>query len=521
MIELKKIDLIVFSLYFLAFIFLGLYAGRKHKSDARDFFITRNRLPWYIIGFSIIASGISSEQFLGTVGFAFSHGISVANWEWGNGPSLLILVFLFIPFYLRKNVMTMPHFLEKRYDGKVRTLFALIAMVIYIFINLAGVTYAGGFALHTILGINKLAAIWLIAGFAGFFVIYGGMEGLAWTNVFQACMLLASGLFVTAIGIATVPGGIHAILGAGDRAHLILPASDPDIPWTGLIAIVLSTNIWYYCTSQNINQSTLGAKNEWHAKIGVIFTGILWLLIPFADTFPGMIAHALDPGIVPDSAFPYVINRLIPAGITGIMLAVLCASVITAIQAGINGVSTIFTFDFYKRFFNPDASEKNLILAGRIFAATVLIIGALWAPMVGNFGQIFSYFQQCWAFIAIPIAVTFVAGLVSKKIHARAAYLTLMLTFPMLVVPYFLNILKIGWNPYNIAAIMILPVILFIILASWILKRKELESDMVWAPAMNRLPETIVTGNYPVYKRVSFWATIMILLYISAYVIFW
>ena len=327
--------------------------------------------------------------------------------------------------------------------------------------------------------------------------------------------------FVTAIGIMTVPGGFHAIIGNGERAHLILPASNPDIPWTGLIAIILSTNIWYYCTSQNINQSTLGAKDEWHAKIGVIFTGILWLLIPFADTFPGMIAHTLNPGIVPDSAFPYVINRLIPKGLTGVMLAVLCASVITAIQAGINGVSTIFTFDFYKRFLNRDASEKNLILTGRIFAASVLIVGALWAPMVGGFGQIFSYFQQCWAFVAIPIAVTFVAGLLSKRIHSRAAYATLLLTFPMLVVPYFLNFLHIKMNPYNVAGILLVCSILFITLASFLIKRKEPESDMIWAPAMNRLPEAAISGTYPFYKRVSFWATVMILLYALAYVIFW
>jgi SSS family solute:Na+ symporter len=521
MTAINKPDLVVFVFYFVAFISLGLYAGRKRKSDARDFFITQNRLPWYVIGFSIIASGISSEQFLGTVGFAFSHGISVANWEWGNGPSILVLVFLFIPFYLRRNVVTMPQFLEKRYDGRVRTLFAMIAMVVYIFINLAGVTYAGGYALYTIFGINKILAIWIIAAFAGFFVIYGGMETIAWTNVFQASMLLASGLLVTIIGIIKVPGGFNAILGEGERAHLILPANDPDIPWTGLLAVIFSTNIWYYCTSQNINQSTLGARDEWHAKIGVIFTGILWLLIPFADTFPGMIAYALDPGIEPDSAFPFIINRLIPTGLTGIMLAVLCASVITAIQAGINGVSTIFTFDFYKRFINPEASERNLIRTGRIFAAIVLLTGALWAPVVGSFGQIFSYFQQCWAFIAVPIAVTFVAGLLSGKIHSRAAYLTLLLTFPMLAVPYFLNFFDVKMNPYNIAGILLVATILFIILMSFILKRNEPESEMVWTKQMNKLPESAVKENAPFYKRVGFWAAIMVGLYIAVYAIFW
>ena len=524
MIQLRTADYFVFGLYFLAFIGIGLWSGRKKKTNARDFFITQNRLPWYVIGFSLIAAGISSEQFLGTVGFAYSHGLSVANWEWLNGPSILVLVFLFIPFYLKKKIVTMPQFLEKRFDSRVRTLFAIITILVYVFINLAGVTYSGGFALSKILGLNLYACIWIIALTAGFFTIYGGMATIAWTNVFQACMLIGSGILVFILGLTHVGGGFQSIIGTGSRAHLILPASDPDIPWTGLLSLMLSTNIWYYCTSQNINQSTLGAKNKWHAQVGVLFAGALWLLIPFADTFPGLIAYAINPKIQPDSAFIFVINRLIPAGVIGIIFAVLCASVISAIQAGINGVSTIFTFDFYQHYVDKQASEQKLIRVGRTFAAAALIVGAIWAPMVLRFGQIFSYFQECWAFIAIPISVTFVMGVLWRRVHAVSAFYTLILAFPMFLMPYLLRVMHVGMNVFFVAFIVFGLTVLYIIVLTLLTSPRGTEDEnMAWKffGKKDSVELAIAVKTVKWYMNVGILAGLMIAAYIIIYIIFW
>jgi len=519
MIYLHKADLLVFAFYFLIFVTIAFYAGRKKRVLAADFFINQNRLPWFVIGFSMIASGISSEQFLGTVGFAYEHGLSVANWEWLNGPSILILVFLFIPFYLKKKIVTMPHFLEHRFDGRVRTIFALISVLIYVFINLAGVIYSGGFALSRILHLNIYLCIWIIAFFAAFFVMYGGMATIAWTNVFQASMLLISGLLLFLIGLLKVPGGFSSILGEGSRSHLILPASDPDIPWTGLLVLVLSTNIWYYCTNQNINQSTLGAKNQWHAQIGILFAGFLWLFIPFADTFPGLIAYALNPDLPKDNAFIYAVQELLPTGLTGIVFAVLCAAVITAIQAGVNGVSTIFTFDFYQRFIKPSASEKELIRTGRIFTAAVLLLGATWAPMVLRFGHIFSYFQECWAFVAIPIATVFVAGILWRKFHAKVAFYILLLTFPMFLMPYVLRILKIQMNVFNVAGITLFLTVLLVVFLTFMIRpvAEENKDQLIFSFSSS---ENSLQG-IPWYRKVPFWAVIMMLLYAGVYALFW
>ncbi|MCG6924647.1 MAG: sodium/solute symporter [Acidobacteria bacterium] len=510
-------DLAVFVGYFAVFTAIAFWAGRKKKDDAADFFIQQNKLPWYAIGFSMIASGISSEQFIGTVGFAYSTGLSVANWEWANGPSMLILVFLFIPFYLRKKIVTMPHFLERRFDGRVRTLFAVLTILIYVFINLAGVLYSGGFALNRVFGINLYAAIWSIAILVAVFNIYGGMATLAWTNVFQASMLLGSGIVLSVIGVLSVPGGFAEVLGEGRRAHLILPASDPDVPWTALLVLMFSTNVWYYCTNQNINQSTLGARNKWHAQMGVILAALLWLIIPLADTFPGLVAYTLDPGLMADQAYFYVIGQLVPAGLRGLLFAVLCAAVVAAVQAGINGVSTVFTFDIFGRFVK-DADQATLIRAGRLCSATALVIGAFWAPTVMRFEQIFSYFQECWAFVAVPVAATFVAGALWRRMNANAALVTLSLVFPMLAVPYLLRMFDVGMNAFNVAGLVAIATVALVVVLGFVTRPTGTEDDtMVFSFGGSK--SDAVAG--PLYRRVGFWAGVMMLVYAGVYACFW
>jgi SSS family solute:Na+ symporter len=522
MTNLTTIDLLIFISYFLILIFIGFWSGRKKKKDATDFFLAQGKLSWYVIGFAMIAAGISSEQFLGTVGFAFSHGISVANWEWLNGPSLLVLIFIFIPFYLRKRVVTMPQFLEMRYDNRTRVLFAAITILTYVFINLAGVIYSGGFALNVIFGINLYTAIWSMTLLAGAFAIWGGMATVAWTNVFQSVLLLGGGLLVFVLGLIEIPGGVGAIVGTGDRSHLILPADDPHIPWTALIVLAFSTNIWYYCTNQTINQATLGAKNEWHAKIGIIFAGLLWITIAFADVFPGLIAYVLDPGIVPDSAYPFVVDRLVPAGLKGIVFAGLCGAIVSTIEALINAASTIFTIDLYPRFRREEPTQKELIRVGRITGGIILVTGAVWAPTVLKFGHIFSYFQECWAFIAVPVVVVFLAGVLWKKTTSRAAFWTLCLSFPMLILPYLLRIFHVEMNVFNVAGLVLIGTVIFIVILTFSGTRSgPVHGNFTWSINMSRIPMDSGMTGYPWYRGIVFWSLVMMAAYAFFYAIFW
>jgi len=524
MTELHAADIIVFLGYVAALLAIGLWAGRKTSGEAAGFFLTSKSLPWYAIGPAIIAAGISSEQFLGTVGFAYDNGLAVANWEWLNGPAILILTFIFVPFYIRRKVVTMPQFLEMRFDGRVRSLFAVITLLTYIFINLAGVIYSGGFALNVIFGIDLYAAMWGMTVLGGLFVIYGGMESVAWTNVFQAVLLLGSGLLVFFLGLFEVPGGWDEIIGEGTRGHLVLPADHPVLPGTGLLVLALSTNVWFFCSNQMINQAVLGAKNEWHARLGVLLAGFLGILIAFADTFPGMIAFALNPNLATaDSAYPYVVGRLVPIGLRGIVFAGLTGAILSTIEALGNASSTIFTMDIYKRHLRPAAEDKELIRVGRIVSAVVLIVGALWAPTVMSFGHIFSYFQEGWAFIAIPIAVIFVLGGLWRRVTTTAALWTLLLSFPMLVLPYLLRALEVKMNVFNVAGFVLIFTLLFTVVLSLVTREKHPEGKekFIWRPSMARLTWDPRIGELPWYRKLSFWTMVLVSMYVFIYATLW
>ncbi|HZF64678.1 MAG TPA: sodium/solute symporter, partial [Chitinophagaceae bacterium] len=422
MAQFSTPDLLIFFGYIVVLLGIGFWAGRKKKHSASELFISQNKLPWFVISFSFIASAISSQQLIGSVGFAYRHGLAVANWEWLNGPAILLLVFLFIPFYIRKKVITMPQFLEMRYSGKVRSLFAVITLLTYIFINLAGVMYSGAFALQQLFGLHLYSGIVILAVIAGTLTIYGGLESVAWANVWQSLLLLGSGLLIFFLGWREVPGGLQEIIGTGDRAHLILPSNHPDLPGSGLFVLMISTNIWFFCTNQSINQSSLGAKNMWHAQMGVLVVGILSIGVAIADVFPGLIAHALNPNLeVADEAYVYLVNRLVPVGLKGLVFAALIGGSLSAMEALINASATIFTIDIYQRTIRKEPDPKKTVRVGRWSNAVVLLIAALWAPLVSKFDYIFSYFQECWAFIAVPVAVIFVLGVLWKGVTDKAA----------------------------------------------------------------------------------------------------
>lgn len=524
------IDFLIISLYIIVLFIIGISAALKRKQGtAEDFFITSKTLPWYVIGFSIIAAGISSEHFLGAVGYSYRYGLAVANWEWLNGPALILLIVIFIPFYSRKKIVTMPQFLELRFDGRVRTLFAIITILIYIFINLAGVIYSGGLAIKAIFGLESIyVGIISLTIIAGLFVVIGGMESVAWTNLFQSILLLTGGLLVFFIGVFVVPGGLDGIIRANENSHLILPASHPEIPWPALIVLMLSTNVWFFCTNQSINQAALGAKNEWHAKIGILLVGGLGMIIPLADVFPGLIARALDLDIInsqgsTDEAYIRVVEHLVPAGLRGLVFAGLCGAIVSTIEALTNACSTIFTFDVYKRLGKMQKSDEHLIQVGRIATVVVLSVGAIWAPMVGVFEHIFQYFQQCWAFIAIPSMLIFVFGILWKRFSNDAAFYTLCLSFIMFLMPYFIQIFNIQTNAYIVAGYTLIIIFIFALIVSYFTRKSVNVSaaEHTWKKEMLKIPVSVNDGRDHWYKNVTLWAMVMIGLYLIIYIVWW
>jgi SSS family solute:Na+ symporter len=330
-------------------------------------------------------------------------------------------------------------------------------------------------------------------------------------------LLLGSGLLIFFLGWREVPGGLQEIIGTGDRAHLILPSNHPDLPGSGLFVLMISTNIWFFCTNQSINQSSLGAKNMWHAQMGVLVVGILSIGVAIADVFPGLIAHALNPNLeVADEAYVYLVNRLVPVGLKGLVFAALIGGSLSAMEALINASATIFTIDIYQRTIRKEPDPKKTVRVGRWSNAVVLLIAALWAPLVSKFDYIFSYFQECWAFIAVPVAVIFVLGVLWKGVTDKAAFLTLCLSFPMLVLPYLLRIWKVSTNVYNVAGVVLVLTLVFCWLVSLVTKQEAKADPVVVSKEMLYAPHE---GAW--YSSVVFWAVIMVAAYMAIYIYYW
>jgi SSS family solute:Na+ symporter len=449
-----SLDLVFFLGFLIAVLAVGFWATRRQKTSVNDYFRGGNRLPWYAIGFSIIAAGISSEQFVGEIGYAYRLGMPVLNWEWLIFPALSILLWVFVPLYVRNNITTMPEYLEGRFGGRARTLYAYLTVASYVFVNFAVVFYTGGYALEQVWGIDKLAAVWLLALFTGLYTVYGGLEAMAWTSSLQCVLLMGGGIYVFFIGMSRIGWDFAAVISSGDRAHLMTTMDHPDVPWTALIVLALSTNIWYYATNQYINQRCLAAKNEWHAKMGVLFACGLQVLMPLATCFPAMIYRVVNPNLADANAtYPALVAEFVPTGLRGLVAAAIVGAIMSTISGLVNSTSTIFTLDIVRRGFGRDWSEERLVRVGRWSGAIALLIGAAFAPIVMRWESIFRYAQDIWAPMAAPVVVVFLAGALWRNAGRRGAVACLwlsILSVPLMLIKSVLSDYGLHFLPANL-----------------------------------------------------------------------
>ncbi len=431
----NTIDLVFFLGFFVAVLVVGFFSGRNQSKSIGAYFRAGNRLPWYAIGFSIIASGISSEQFVGEMGYAYKFGMPVVNWEWLCIIAISMLLWIYVPIYMRNRITTMPEYLEQRFDGRTRSVYAWLTVASYVFVNFALVFYTGGYALEMMWGINKLTAVWILAAITGLYTVYGGLKAVAWTSSLQCLLLLGGGLYIFFAGMHQIGWDFQAILGTGQQAHLATAADDPELPWTALVILALSTNLWYYTTNQYINQRCLAARNEWHAKMGVLLAGGLQIILPLATCFPGMIYRVINPDLVDtDAAYPEVVAAVVPVGLRGLVAAAVIGAIMSTISGLVNSTSTIMTLDIFRRHWGRDWSEERLVRFGRWSGSIALLIGALFAPVVMKWDNLFRYAQDIWAPMAAPVVVVFLVAAFWKKADSRGALACLWLA--ILTVPF-------------------------------------------------------------------------------------
>jgi len=428
---LAPLDLAIIGVYFLVVFAIGLYFARKERTST-DYFLASRDIGWFFIGASLFVSNISTEHFIGLSGTGASSGLAVGHFEWLACLILLILGWIFVPFYLRTNVFTMPEFLERRFNRQCAVYLAAISIIAYIFTKISVQLYAASVVLERVAGWNlwKTAVVLVIA--TGVYTIAGGLAAVIYTDTVQTLILITGAVALTIIGLMKVGGLAHLrTMVPEGYFHMIKPASDPNFPWTGIFFGAPIPGIWYWCTDQVIVQRVLSARDEGHAKAGTIFAGFLKILPVFMLVLPGIIAFALFPDQVkkPDFAYPTLVLNLLPTGLVGLVMAALLAAVMGAMSSVFNSASTLVTLDFYKKI-RPEASESQLVNFGRIATGFMVLLGLLWVPFIHLISsQLYIYLQSVQAYISPPISACFVLGILWPRLNGTGAISSLLTGF--------------------------------------------------------------------------------------------
>ncbi len=434
-VSFSSVDILVFVGYFVVVAAIAVLVSRRER-EAADYFLAGRSLSWWLIGMSLIASNISTEHFVGMAGSGVDFGLAIASYEWMAAVTLVIVARWFLPRLLELGVTTMPEYLERRFDARARGWLAVYMLLAYVFVAMATVLYAGGLALQTLFGLRLGWGILILAGFAGAYTAYGGLKAVVWTDLLQGSMLLVGGAITTFFALRAVGGWGRLVERAGDKFHMVLPLDHPELPWFAIFFGGLwIANLFYWGCNQFITQRALGARDIRQGRFGVLFAAYLKLAIPFIIVIPGIAASVLFAGELErsDMAYPLLIERLLPAGLTGLMFAALLAAIMSSLDSMANAAATIFTVDLYQRHLRPGAGERRLIGVGRASTAAFLGLAACWAPFLASFERVFSYIQEFWGLITPGVAVVFLAGLFWRGATAPAAAWVLAATLPVTI----------------------------------------------------------------------------------------
>ena len=422
---MTTLDQLIVAAYFAVVFGIGIYFFRRAKTS-RGYFLADRSVGWIAIGASLFATNISSEHFIGLAGSGASSGLAVGHFEWLAVFMCMTLAWVFVPFYVRTNVYTMPEFLERRYGAACRWYLTTVSVLAYIFTKISVSLYAGALVLRQTVGWDFYTSAAVIVVSTGIYTIFGGLAAVIYTELLQAIVLLGGAIALTLIGLNEAGGmaGLRAALPA-DFFHMIKPVSDPNFPWTGIFFGAPILGIWYWCTDQVIVQRVLGAKTEEDARGGALLCGLLKILPVFVLVLPGLIARALYPDITGDGAYPTLVVRLLPSGLVGVMVAALLAALMSSLAATFNSASTLITFDVYKKL-NPAASEARLVAVGRLFTVVMVGLGILWVPFISYLStEVYIYLQSVQAYVSPPIAAVFLFGVFWPRANRHGAIVAL------------------------------------------------------------------------------------------------
>jgi SSS family solute:Na+ symporter len=465
-VAFSTLDWAVVAAYFVVNTAICIWAAMLKEKDTSDYFLASRDATWWLIGSSIFASNIGAEHLIGLASSGAKTGMAFAHWEF-HSYIVLILGWVFAPFYLRAKIFTTPEFLEKRYTPATRIILSLIFLISYILTKASVTIFAGAFAIQTILGWETLpgtsinffwfSALTLVI-VTGVFTIIGGMKSVLWTEAMHVPVLLGGSLVLLVVGLVQV-GGIGPLLAANeDTRHLWAPlqdahgatwlprdfsflfdSQDAHLPWLGVLLASPIIGLWYWCTDQYIAQRVLTGKDLRESRRGTIFAAYLKLAPVFIFLLPGMIAVALHKqqvpgfeqvGANPQGAFPMLVSSLLPIGLRGLVLAGMLSALMSALASLFNSTATLFTVDFYKRL-RPRSSEAHLVFVGRCATLAVVGIGMLWIPFLESLGKgsLYTYLQLVQSLLAPAIAAVFMLGIFSKRVTPTSGLVALVAGF--------------------------------------------------------------------------------------------
>jgi SSS family solute:Na+ symporter len=400
---------------------------RRTRDTSTDYFLAGRNVGWFVIGASLFASNIGSEHLVGLAGTGAASGVAVGQFEILASLILLVLGWVFVPFYLRSGVFTMPEFLERRYSPAARWYLAVISIAGYVLTKISVTIAAGGIVFEALMGIDFWTGAFVVVVATGIYTVLGGLRAVLYTDLLQMFVLVGGSVAVTWIGLSELGGWGEMVEVAGPELMSVWkPMTDPSFPWTGILLGAPILGVWYWCTDQFIVQRVLSAANEDNARRGAIFGGLLKVLPLFIFVVPGVVAHALvSRGRIelgaPDEALPTLIGALLPGGVRGIVVAGLLAALMSSLSSVFNSCSTLFTKDIYL-VLRPEASEARQVRVGQFATAVLVGLGLLWIPMMQLIsGQLYEYLQSVQAYISPPVAAVFLIGVAWRRVNASGA----------------------------------------------------------------------------------------------------
>ena len=541
--KLQIADYIVFFIYFIAVSSYGYYIYHKKKSataSSKDFFLAEGSLTWWAIGASLIASNISAEHFIGMSGSGFALGLAISTYEWMAAATLIIVAIFIIPIYLKNNIFTMPQFLSRRYNDKVSTIMAVFWLLVYVFVNLTSIIYLGALAISSI---SPISFEWCIVGLVIFSMVVtlGGMKVIGYTDVIQVIVLIIGGLVTTYLALSLLseqygfgkdifkglsilrseaPGHFHMIFDSSNKYYKELPGLSV------LFGGMLINNLAYWGCNQYIVQRALGADLK-TARKGILFAAFLKLLVPVIAVLPGIVMYVLHSkglfqqemsdgaGIIkPDHAYPTLMN-LLPAGLKGIAFAALTAAIVASLAGKANSISTIFSLDIYKKFFNKEATERKMVLVGRWAVIISMVIAGIVTPALKSLDQAYQFIQEYVGFISPGVLAIFLLGFFWKKTTANAAMAGALLTIPISTVLKFLPVWSNGAFPdypfLDRMSIDFVAIVLIMISVSLLMPKKENDTHAI----------EIDTSMFKITSGFAIGSIIIVGILSALYTVFW